>query len=71
MWRFTLLWTLIAVIGTHLVAAGYAMLVQWRHWKLFWITPIVFAAFGAVEATIAGNIVGGLCVFLCRLSVTA
>lgn len=60
MWRFTVLWTLIVVIGIHLVASGYAVLVQWRNWKLIWIAPIVFAAFGALEAVIAGNVVGGL-----------
>lgn len=60
MFRFTLLWTIIDVIGIHLVAAGYAMMVQWRNWKLIWITPIVFGIIGGIEALIAGAVVGGV-----------
>lgn len=60
MFRFTLLWTLIDVIGIHLVAAGYAMMVQWRNWKFIWITPIVFGIIGGIEALIAGAVVGGV-----------
>ncbi|QIW99956.1 hypothetical protein AMS68_005474 [Peltaster fructicola] len=59
-WRFTLLWTLIDVIGIHLLAAGYAMVIQWRNWKFIWITPIIFGLVGGIEAVIAGNVVGGL-----------
>ena len=59
-WRFTLLWTIISVIGVHLVAAGYACMMQWRNWKLIWIAPVVYGVVGAVEALIAGNVVGGL-----------
>jgi hypothetical protein len=33
---------------------------QWRNWKLIWIAPIVFGTIGAIEALIAGNVVGGL-----------
>jgi len=60
MFRFTLLWTLIDVIGIHLIAAMYAMMIQWRNWKLIWITPVVFALVGGVEALIAGSVVGGV-----------
>lgn len=60
MFRFTLLWTLIDVIGIHLVAAGYAMMVQWRNWKFIWITPIVFGIIGGIEALISGAVVGGM-----------
>ncbi|KAI5208743.1 hypothetical protein E4T38_02777 [Aureobasidium subglaciale] len=59
-WRFTLLWTIIDVVGIHLIAAAFAMAIQWRNWKLIWIAPIVFASIGAIEALIAGNVVGGL-----------
>jgi hypothetical protein len=57
---FTLYWTLICVVGVHLAAAGYACLIQYRNWKIIWIAPIVFGIVGAVEAVIAGGIVGGL-----------
>lgn len=59
-WRFTLLWTLIDVIGVHLITAAYAMLVQHRNWKLIWLTPVAFGLVGGIEAAIAGNVVGGL-----------
>jgi hypothetical protein len=60
MFRFTLLWTLMDVIGIHLIAAMYAMAVQWRNWKLIWITPVVFGIIGGIEALIAGSVVGGV-----------
>ena len=60
MWRFTLLWTLICVIGVHLIAAGYAMLVQYKNWKIIWIVPIIYGIIGGIEALIAGSVVGGL-----------
>ncbi|KAH0394149.1 hypothetical protein KCU89_g11665, partial [Aureobasidium melanogenum] len=41
-------------------AAAFAMAIQWRNWKLIWLVPIVFGFIGAVEAIIAGNVVGGL-----------
>lgn len=59
-WRFTLLWTIIVVVAVHLVAAAYAMAVQWRNWKIIWIVPIIFGIIGGIEALIAGNVVGGL-----------
>lgn len=62
-WRFTLLWTIIDLVGIHLIAAAFAMAMQWRSWKLIWIIPIVYGAIGGIEALIAGNVVGGLCVF--------
>lgn len=60
MFRFTLLWTLICVVGTHLVAASYAMAVQYRNWKVIWLVPIVYALIGGVEAAMAGSVTGGL-----------
>jgi len=59
-WRFTLLWTLISVIGIHVVAASYAVMTHWREWRFIWIVPIVFGVIGGIEALIAGNAVGGL-----------
>jgi hypothetical protein len=38
----------------------YAMMIQWRNWKLIWITPVVFGLVGGVEALIAGSVVGGV-----------
>lgn len=58
--RFTLIWTIICVVGVHLVAAFYAMAVQYRNWKLIWLVPIVYALIGGVEAIMAGSVVGGL-----------
>ncbi|KAF2751144.1 integral membrane protein [Sporormia fimetaria CBS 119925] len=59
-WRFTLLWTLLLFGVVHLVVALWACAIQWRNWKLIWITPIVFVVIGGLEALIAGSIVGGL-----------
>jgi len=43
-----------------LVAAAYACAVQWRNWKIVWITAVVFGVIGGIEAVIAGNVIGGL-----------
>ena len=59
-WRFTALWTLIFFEAIHLVVAGWACGVQWRNWKIIWITPVIYAVIGGIEALIAGSIVGGL-----------
>jgi len=60
MWGFTVYWTLIFVVGVHMAAAGYAVAMQWRNWKLIWIVPLVYLLIGGMEALIAGNVVGGL-----------
>ncbi|MCJ1473223.1 hypothetical protein MMC13_001874, partial [Lambiella insularis] len=57
-WRFTLLWTLIIYGAFHLAASGYAVVVQWKNWKIMWLVPIVYALVGGVEAVLAGSIVG-------------
>lgn len=59
-WRFTLYWTLITYASLHLSTSGYAVIVQWRNWKVIWIAPLIYAIAGGVEAVIAGSIVGGL-----------
>jgi hypothetical protein len=48
------------VVGVHLVAAGYACLVQYRNWKVIWVALIIFGIVGGIQAVIAGSIVGGL-----------
>jgi cytochrome b561 len=60
MWRFTLYWTLICVVGVHIAAASYACVTQYRNWKLIWIAPVMYTLVGGIEALIAGNVVGGL-----------
>jgi hypothetical protein len=59
-WRFTTTWTLLCFGTVHLVVAGWACIVQWRNWKLIWITPVLFAIIGGLEGLIAGSVVGGL-----------
>lgn len=63
MWLFTLYWTLICVVGVHMAAAGYAVVMQYKNWKIIWVVPIVYLIIGGIEAVIAGNVVGGLYVF--------
>ncbi|KAJ8608831.1 hypothetical protein MRB53_039417 [Persea americana] len=60
MWRFTVLWTLIFYGFLHIVTSGYAVILQWRNWKVIWIVPLVYIVIGGVEAVLAGSIVGGL-----------
>lgn len=43
-----------------MAAAGYAMVMQWRSWKVIWIVPVIYTVIGGLEAFIAGSIVGGL-----------
>ena len=56
-WRFTLMWTLIFYGAVHVATSGYAMVVQWRNWKVIWIVPVIFCVIGGIEAVIAGSIV--------------
>jgi cytochrome b561 len=58
--RFTIYWTLLLVGGIHLITALWACIVQWRNWKMIWITLPLFGFVGGVEALISGSIVGGL-----------
>ncbi|KAF2423094.1 integral membrane protein [Tothia fuscella] len=59
-WRFTVLWTLLFYAAVHLAAAGYAIIVQWKNWKVIWIVPVVYVVIGGIEAFLAGSVVGGL-----------
>lgn len=36
------------------------MIIQWRNWKLIWLTPVVFGIIGGLEAVVGGSVVGGL-----------
>jgi len=60
MFRFTLIWTLICVIAVHFVAAGYAVVIQYKNWRIIWVVPIIYGLIGGIEALIAGSVVGGL-----------
>jgi len=59
-WRFTLIWTALFFGAMHLVVSFWACIVQWRNWKIIWITPLIYAIIGGLEGLIAGSIVGGL-----------
>lgn len=59
-WRFTLIWTALFFGALHLVVAFWACIVQWRNWKIIWITPLIYAIIGGLEGLIAGSVVGGL-----------
>ncbi|KAF7719518.1 Uncharacterized protein PECH_001511 [Penicillium ucsense] len=57
-WRFTLYWTFIFYGATHLLVAAYTVLTHFRHWSIIWLVPIVYAIIAAVEALLAGSIIG-------------
>jgi hypothetical protein len=59
-WRFTVIWTLIFYGAVHFAAAGYAVIIGRKNWKVIWIVPVVYAVVGGTEAVLAGSIVGGL-----------
>ena len=59
-WRFTMLWTVMLFGAIHFAAAAWACVVQWRNWKLIWITPVVYLIIGGLEGFVAGSVVGGL-----------
>lgn len=59
-WRFTLIWTALFFGAMHMVVALWTCIVQWRSWKVIWVTPIVYAIVGGIEGLVAGSIVGGL-----------
>ena len=63
-WRFTLFWTIIIFELCHFTAGGYAVIVQWRNWKIMWIVPLVYMITAGIEAVLAGTAVGLLYVGL-------
>ncbi|KAF2270089.1 hypothetical protein CC78DRAFT_528585 [Lojkania enalia] len=59
-WRYTTFWTLLFYGALHMVVAAWACMVQWRNWKIIWITPVIYAVIGGLEGLVAGSVVGGL-----------
>ncbi|KAI4110412.1 MAG: hypothetical protein LQ339_001277 [Xanthoria mediterranea] len=57
-WRFTLFWTLIVFELCHLAASSYALLVQWRNWKVMLGVVPLYSVLAGVEALMAGSVVG-------------
>lgn len=57
-WRFTLFWTIIIFEGFYLAASGYAVVVQWRNWKMMWIAPLLYMFVAGIQAVLAGSVVG-------------
>lgn len=63
-WRFTLFWTIIIFEGFYLAASGYAVVVQWRNWKMMWIAPLLYMFVAGIQAVLAGSVVGLMYVFM-------
>lgn len=71
-WRFTFYWTLIVYEAVHLATSLWAVLMHLRgsfakrkgsieartSIKLIWLVPVVFCLIGAIEALMAGSLVG-------------
>ncbi|OJD18378.1 hypothetical protein AJ78_01622 [Emergomyces pasteurianus Ep9510] len=57
-WRFTLFWTLFFYIGAHLSAALWAVVMQWRSWKIVWAVPVVYLLIAGLEGLLAGSVTG-------------
>ncbi|OAX82317.1 hypothetical protein ACJ72_03328 [Emergomyces africanus] len=57
-WRFTLFWTLLFYIGAHLSAALWAVVMQWRSWKIVWTVPVIYILIAGLEGLLAGSITG-------------
>jgi hypothetical protein len=57
-WRFTLYWTFLSYAAIYLATSLYAVAMQPKNWRLVWIVPIVYAVMGAIEALMAGSLVG-------------
>ena len=57
-WRFTLFWTLLIYGTCHITVSCYALLMQWRSWKVMWAVPLVYGLVAALEAVLAGSVVG-------------
>ena len=62
-WRFTVIWTLVAYAVFHLAAVLIAVYAHgWRisSWKYLWAVPVVYLVIAAMEALMAGSIVGAV-----------
>lgn len=62
-WRFTLFWTIIIFEGFYVAASGYAVVVQWRNWKMMCMVPVLYMVVAGAEAILAGTVVGLMYVF--------
>lgn len=64
-WHFAVLWTLFMYLAFHLGAiliAFYTHSWNKRTWRLLWVVPVVYLFVAAIEALIAGSLVGLMCV---------
>ena len=57
-WRFTLFWTLLVYGTCHVAVSIYALVVQWRNWKVMWAVPLIYGLVAGLEAVLAGSVVG-------------
>lgn len=61
-WRFTFYWTIIIFAIVHLAAASYAVLMHLgkgkKAWKWVWTVPLIYLIVAAIEAVLAGILVG-------------
>ena len=57
-WRFTLYWTLWIYGTCHVAVSTYALIIQWRNWKVLWIVPMIYVLIAGIEAILAGSVVG-------------
>lgn len=66
-WRFTLLWTLIAFATVHLAVAAFGVFMQLGKgksaWKHVWIIPLIYAVVAGIEALVAGSFLGLMYIF--------
>lgn len=57
-WRFTLYWTLIFYLSSHLSVAAWALAMQGRSWRICIAIPLVYGIIAGLEALLAGSIIG-------------
>ncbi|KAB8201965.1 integral membrane protein [Aspergillus bombycis] len=57
-WRFTLYWTLIFYLASHLSVAAWALAMQGRSWRICIAIPLVYGIIAGLEALLAGSIIG-------------
>jgi hypothetical protein len=60
-WRFTLLWTILIFALFHLGAAAVAVVMHGNKrsgWKYLWTVPLAYLLFAAIQALLAGSVVG-------------
>ncbi|KAE8383349.1 integral membrane protein [Aspergillus bertholletiae] len=57
-WRFTLYWTLIFYLASHLSVAAWALAMQGRGWRIYIAIPLAYGVIAGLEALLAGSIIG-------------